>query len=114
MFQTSLVPCAAKSANSFGMTDTSRISWPRRPKPRAMFSSGGRPNTARLSAMPAGASFGNPRAVSAVVHRADQDAISLTLERLEFLDIEQEPTVAFEQHDLAVAALPSRSRNPKR
>src|SRR5205807_3880893 len=52
-------------------------------------------------------------AVSAVVHRADQDAISLTLERLELLDMEQEPTVAFEQHNLAVAALPARSRNPK-
>src|SRR3984957_1879694 len=38
MFHISLSPCAAKSANSFGITDTSRISWPRRPKPRAMFS----------------------------------------------------------------------------
>ena len=28
--------------------------------------------------------------------------------------MEQEPTVAFEQHDLALAALPARSRNPKR
>src|SRR6202023_3402160 len=36
------------------------------------------------------------------------------LERLELLDMEQEPTVAFEQHDLALAALPARSRNPKR
>src|SRR6201984_1773188 len=54
------------------------------------------------------------RAVSAVVHRADQDAKSLTLQRLEFLDMEQEPAVAFEQHDLALAALPARSRNPKR
>src|ERR1700720_2478031 len=54
------------------------------------------------------------RTVSAVVHRADQDAKSLTLERLEFLDMEQEPAVAFEQHDLALAALPARSRNPKR
>src|SRR5262249_31943724 len=52
--------------------------------------------------------------VSAVVHRADQDAESLTLERLELLDIEQEPAVSFEQHDLALAALPARSRNPKR
>src|SRR3989441_9007876 len=54
------------------------------------------------------------RAVSAVVHRADQDAKSLTLERLELLDMEQEPAVSFEQHDLALAALPARSRNPKR
>src|SRR5215475_15932189 len=54
------------------------------------------------------------RAVSAVVHRADQDAISLTLERLELLDMEQEPAVAFEQHDLALAALPARSGNPER
>src|SRR5262249_29263294 len=36
------------------------------------------------------------RAVAPVVHRANQNAISLTLERLEFLDMEQEPTVAFE------------------
>src|SRR5258706_1628788 len=54
------------------------------------------------------------RAVSAVVHRADQDAKSLTLERLELLDMEHDPAVAFEQHDLALAALPARSRNPKR
>src|ERR1700747_976817 len=54
------------------------------------------------------------RAVSAVVHRADQDAKSLTLERLELLDMEQEPAVSFEQHDLALATLPARSRNPKR
>src|SRR5206468_165681 len=53
------------------------------------------------------------RAVSAVVHRADQDAISLTLERLELLDMEQEPAVAFEQHDLALMALPARGRNSK-
>src|SRR5262245_61682645 len=38
----------------------------------------------------------------------------MTLERLELLDMEQESAVAFEQHDLAVAALPARSRNPKR
>src|SRR5262245_44802956 len=37
MFQISLSPCAEKLANSFGMIDTSRISWPRKPKPRAMF-----------------------------------------------------------------------------
>src|SRR5207244_10902502 len=54
------------------------------------------------------------RTVSAVVHRADQDAKSLTLERLELLDMEQEPAVAFEQHDLALAALPARRRNTKR
>src|SRR5258708_7884772 len=28
--------------------------------------------------------------------------------------MEQEPAVAFEQHDLALVALPARSRNPKR
>jgi hypothetical protein len=56
-----------------------------------------------------GAQLVKLRAISAVVHRADQDAKSLTLERLEFLDMEQEPAVAFEQHDLAVAALPARS-----
>src|SRR5207342_447422 len=61
-----------------------------------------------------GAQLVKLRAVSAVVHRTDQDAKSLTLERLEFLDMEQEPTVAFEQHDLALAALPASSRNPKR
>src|ERR1700730_13306645 len=49
MFQISLSRCATKSANSFGTADTSRISWPRNPKPRAMLSSAGRPNTARLS-----------------------------------------------------------------
>jgi len=38
----------------------------------------------------------------------------LALERLEFLDMEQEPAVAFEQHDLALAALPARRRNPER
>src|SRR5262252_5986722 len=54
------------------------------------------------------------RAVSAVVHRADQDAKSLTLERLELLDMEQEPAVSFEQHDLTLAALAARSRDPKR
>src|ERR1700734_246584 len=47
-----------------------------------------------------GAQFLKSRAISAVVHRADQDTISLTLERLEFLDVEQEPSVAFEQYDL--------------
>src|ERR1700747_1650609 len=62
----------------------------------------------------ASAQFVNPGAVSAVVHRADQDAKSLTLERLELLDIEQEPAVSFEQHDLSLAALPARGRNPKR
>src|SRR5271170_3061023 len=54
------------------------------------------------------------RAVPAVIHRAYQDAKALTLERLQFLDMEQEPAVAFEQHELAIAALPARSRNPKR
>src|SRR5262249_43849596 len=53
-------------------------------------------------------------AVSAVVHRADQDAKSLTLDRLELLDIEQEPAVALERPDLALPALPARSRNPER
>src|SRR6202044_1876693 len=43
--------------------------------------------------------------------RADQDAKSAPLERLELLDMEQEPAVAFEQHDLALAALPARRRN---
>src|SRR5262249_57566327 len=61
-----------------------------------------------------GRRFGNLGAVSAVVHRADQDAISVTLERLELLDMEQEPAIAFEQHDLARVALPARSRNPER
>src|SRR5207245_5804893 len=61
-----------------------------------------------------GAQLVKLRAVSAVVHRADQDAKSLTLERLELLDMEQEPAVSFEQHDLALAALPASSRNPKR
>src|SRR4051794_6719944 len=61
-----------------------------------------------------GAQLVKLRAVSAVVHRADQDAISLTLERLELLDVEQEPAIAFEQHDLAFVALPARSRNPER
>src|SRR5206468_6376951 len=60
-----------------------------------------------------GAQLVKLRAVSAVVHRADQDAKSLMLERLELLDMEQEPADAFEQHDLALAALPARSRNPK-
>src|SRR5207249_2379840 len=44
------------------------------------------------------------RAVSAVVHDAHQDAKSLTLDRLELLDMEQESAVAFEQNDLALAA----------
>src|SRR5262249_24412994 len=114
MFHISLSPCAAKSANSFGITDTSRISWPRRSKPRAIFSIAGRPNHSQPTVEAAGPQFVNPRAVSAVVHRADQDAKSLTLERLELLDMEQEPAVSFEQHDLALAALPARSRNPNR
>src|SRR3974390_2809852 len=54
------------------------------------------------------------RAVAAVVHRADQDPISLTFERLQLLDMEQESTVAFEQHDLTLAALTARRRNAKR
>jgi hypothetical protein len=37
-----------------------------------------------------------------------------SLERLELLDVEQEPTIAFEQHDSALVALPARSRNPER
>src|SRR5215470_9580314 len=53
------------------------------------------------------------RTISAVVHRADQDAIPLTLERLELLNMKQQPAVAFEQHDLAVAALPARGGNPE-
>src|SRR5262252_5898547 len=61
-----------------------------------------------------GAQLVKLRAISAVVHRADQDAKSLTLERLELLNMEQEPAIAFEQHDLALVALPARSRNPKR
>src|SRR5215469_7635652 len=61
-----------------------------------------------------GAQLVKLRAVSAVVHRADQDAKSLTFERLELLDMEQEPAVSFEQHDLALAAPPARSRNPNR
>src|SRR5258706_12186393 len=60
-----------------------------------------------------GAQLVKLRAVSAVVHRADQDAKSLTLDRLEFLDMEQEPAVAFEEHDLALATLPARSSNPE-
>src|SRR5215471_2255879 len=60
-----------------------------------------------------GAQLVKLRAVSTVVHRADQDAISVTLERLELLNIEEKPTVAFEQHDLALAALPARSRDPE-
>src|SRR5215813_11294292 len=60
-----------------------------------------------------GAQLVKLRAISAVVHRADQDAKSLTLDRLEFLDMEQEPAVAFEQHDLALMTLPARSGNPE-
>src|SRR5579859_3200821 len=52
-----------------------------------------------------GAQLVKLRAVAAVVHRADEDTKALTLERLELLDMEQESAVAFEQHDLAVAAL---------
>src|SRR3954451_10580374 len=48
------------------------------------------------------------RAVTAVVHGADQDAIALALQRLQLLDVEQQPAVAFEQHDFAAAALPPR------
>src|SRR5262249_4497062 len=85
-------------------------------RPDAGSNSSGRgpPPPAQATVGAAGAHLVKPRAVSAVVHRADQDAKSLTLERLEFLDMEQEPAVAFEQHDLALAALPTRSRNPKR
>src|SRR5262249_60530538 len=53
-------------------------------------------------------------AMPVVVHREDPDAKSLTLRRRELLDMDQEPAVSFEQHDLALAALPARSRNPKR
>src|SRR6185369_15324032 len=53
-----------------------------------------------------GAQLVELRAVSAVVHDAHQDAIPLTLQRLELLDMEQESAVAFEQHDRAVAVLP--------
>src|SRR5262249_46784588 len=88
IFHISLSPCAAKSANSLGITDTSRISCPRSPKPRAMFSSGGRPQHNNGMSKPTGVEFVNSRAVSAVVHRADQDAKSVTLERLEFLNVE--------------------------
>src|ERR1700686_322678 len=58
-----------------------------------------------------GAQLVKLRAVSAVVHRADQDAKSQTLERLELLDMEQQPAISFEQNDLALAALPARRRN---
>ena len=59
MFQISLSPCAEKLANSFGMIDTSRISWPRKPKPRAMFSNAGRPKIAWLSSMPSARNLWN-------------------------------------------------------
>jgi hypothetical protein len=42
-----------------------------------------------------------------------RDAKSLTLDRLEFLDMEPEPAVAFEEHDLALATLPGRSSKPE-
>src|ERR1700722_11361779 len=58
-----------------------------------------------------GAQLVKLRTVAAVVHGADQDAIALTPERLELLDMEQQPTVAFEQHYLALAALPARRRD---
>src|SRR5215813_5079742 len=71
MFHISLSPCAAKSANSFGITDTSRISWPRRSKPRAIFSSAGRPNTAKLSSRPSARSLNPKRIRQAVADRAE-------------------------------------------
>src|SRR5258708_7122068 len=48
------------------------------------------------------AQFVKFRAVPAVVHGADQDAVTVALQGLELLDVEQEPAVAFEQHDLAL------------
>src|SRR5262249_57182026 len=44
----------------------------------------------------------------------DQHGKSLGLERAELRDGNRGPAVAFKQHDLALAALPARSRNPKR
>src|SRR5262249_56160914 len=41
-------------------------------------------------------------------------AKSLPLRPLEPRDRKQDPPVSFEQHDLALAAPPARSRNPKR
>src|SRR3954467_2804492 len=49
-----------------------------------------------------GAQLVKLRTVSPGVHRADQDAKSVSLERLELLDMEKEPAVAFEQHDFAL------------
>src|ERR1700761_7105413 len=63
---------------------------------------------------PVGTELVKLRAVAAVVHGADQDAKALTLQRFELLDVEQEPAVAFEQRDLAVAALPARRRDAER
>src|SRR5260221_354545 len=78
------------------------------------FAAAGAPRPGERGGAGVGAQLETPGAVSAVVHRADQNAISMTLERLELLDVEQEPAVAFEQHDLALAALPARGRNPER
>jgi hypothetical protein len=57
--------------------------------------------------------------VAAVVHQADQNAESLTLEHLELLDMEQEPAVAFEQPILPLMAaaddnVPAPSERPRR
>src|SRR3954452_14155410 len=58
-----------------------------------------------------GAQLVELRAVAAVVHRADQDAKSLALERPQLLDVDQEPAVASEQQDLAAASMPARRRD---
>ena len=50
-------PLLGKSANSVGICEMSRISAPRRPNPRAIFSNAGRPNIAWLSSMPSARSL---------------------------------------------------------
>src|SRR5262245_853235 len=54
-----------------------------------------------------GTQFVELRAVPAIVHHADQHAHTMTTHRLKLLDVEQEPTIALDQNELAAATLPA-------
>src|SRR5262245_16944884 len=54
-----------------------------------------------------GTQFVELRAVPAIVHDADQHAHAMATHRLQFLDVEQEPTIALDENELAVATLPA-------
>src|SRR5215467_14378563 len=61
-----------------------------------------------------GTQFVELRAVPAIVHHADQHAHAMATHRLQLLNVEQEPTIALDENELAVATLPACGSHAKR